>query len=68
MRQPRELAELSAYLRAKRSFEKKMSDIAWMYEEFDPIIEAYRDGRLKLDFQQTPFELEIQNDETDDHQ
>ena len=67
-RRPREEAELAAFLRAKRSYEKKMSDIAWTYEEFDPIFEAYRAGKLSLDFQQTPFELEISNDEADDQQ
>lgn len=65
---PREEAELAAYLRARRSYQKKMSDIGWFYEEYIPIIEAHREGKLKLDFQQTPFELEISNDEADDQQ
>ena len=67
-RRPREEAELAAWLRSKRAFDKKMSDIAWMYEEFDPLMKAFQNGELALDYKQTPFELEVKNDETDNLQ
>jgi hypothetical protein len=58
-RRPREEAELVAYLRAKRAYEKKLGDIAWTYEELFPLMDAYRAGNLKLDFEKPIFELEI---------
>lgn len=47
-RKTREQAELEAYLRHKRAFEKKLDDIRWNFEEFQPLLERYKNGELKI--------------------
>ena len=58
-RKTKEQAQLEAYLRAKRAYEKKMSDIDWNYDTFVPLLEEYKAGRLKIDLQRPAFELEV---------
>ena len=62
-RKTREQAELEAYLRHKRAYEKKLDDIAWNYETFVPLLEEYKAGRLKLNYEKPLFELEIGSDD-----
>jgi len=66
-RKPKEQAQLEAYLRAKRAYEKKMDDIDWNYEEYVPILEDYKAGRLKIDISQPLFALEMAKDDTKDN-
>jgi hypothetical protein len=57
-RQTREEAEFKAFLRAKRSYEKKLDDIRFDYEEFRPLLEAYKSGKLTFDTSYSPFAIE----------
>lgn len=57
-RMTREEAELRAFLRASRGYERKLQDIEWHYEKFLPMLEDYKAGRLKLNRSKPVFELE----------
>jgi hypothetical protein len=58
-RKTKEQAQFEAYLRAKRAYEKKMQDIDWNYDEFVPLLEDYKAGRLQIDIKKPAFELEV---------
>jgi hypothetical protein len=57
VRKDRDQAKLEAFLRAKRSYEKKIADIDWLYEEFDKYVDAYKAGRARFNPKTKVFEL-----------
>lgn len=56
-RMTKEEAELRAFLRASRAYERKLQDIDWYYEKFLPLLDEYKAGKLKLDGSKPVFEL-----------
>lgn len=58
VRMTREEAELRAFLRASRAYERKLQDIEWHYDKFLPLVDEYKAGKLKLDGSKPVFELE----------
>ena len=57
-RKSREQEELEAFLRASRSYERRLQDIAWKFDKFLPLLDDYKAGRLKLNGSKPVFELE----------
>lgn len=64
-RQSRQEAEFKAFLRAKRSYEKRMADIEWTYEEFYPLLEKFQAGHLSVEGG-SPFAIEASADDVSD--
>lgn len=64
-RQSRQEAEFKAFLRAKRAYEKKMTDIEWTYEEFYPLLEKFQAGHLTVEGG-SPFAIETTGDDVQD--
>lgn len=65
-RKPKEQAQLEAYLRAQRAYEKKMADIDWNYDTFVPLLEDYKAGRIKIDISKPVFKLELEAGDSSD--
>lgn len=57
VRKTREQEELEAKMRAIRAYERRMDDIAWKFETFLPALDAYQEGRKKVN-PKPVFELE----------
>lgn len=64
-RKTKEQAQFEAYLRARRSYEKKMDDIDWNYDVFVPLLEDYKAGRIAIDIKKPAFALEVKSDSDD---